>query len=126
MGVHKYFIPSVLNHVPMSSSDAVSTDIVPLAITFQLGHCPKGLFGMMITYLLNPEVIQELTFDLSEDHIYQDQVSLLVNSSEDVDQICLKGHHSYTEVGVVLENYSTSAISSELCAPRGNTPSYML
>ncbi len=113
MGEHKYFIPSVLNHVPIDS----------LAITFQLGHCPKGLFGMMITYLLNPEVRQELTFDLSEDHIYQDQVSLLVNSSEDVDIICLRSHLSYLEVGVVLENYSTSAISSELCAPRGNPPS---
>ncbi len=124
MGVHKYFIPSVLNHVPKSPSDAVNSNIDSLAITFQLGHCPKGLFGMMITYLLNPEVSQELTFDLSEDHIYQDQVSLLVNSSEDVDIICFRSHLSYLEVGVVLENYSTSAISSELCAPRGNTPSF--
>jgi len=124
MGIRKYFIPSVLNHVPKSPLGAVDTNIVPLAITFQLGHCPKGLFGMMIAYLLDPEDSQELTFDLSEEHIYQDQVSLLVSSSDDIDKICLRNHLSYLEVGVVLENYSTSAIPSELCAPRGNSPSF--
>ncbi len=122
-GVLKYFIPSVLNHVEKSSSDSLGTVIAPLAITFKLGHCPKGLFGMLISYLLNPEGDQTLTFDLLEDHIYQDQVSLRVNSSVDVDQICLRSHLSHLEVSAVLENYPPNVLAlkrttspSEVCS----------
>ncbi len=122
-GVLKYFIPSVLNHVEKSSSDSLGTVIAPLAITFKLGHCPKGLFGMLISYLLNPEGDQTLTFDLLEDHIYQDQVSLRVNSSVDVDQIRLRSHLSHLEVSAVLENYPPNVLAlkrttspSEVCS----------
>ncbi len=118
-GVLKYFIPSVLNHVQKSSSDTLDSVVAPLAITFKLGHCPKGLFGMLISFLLNPEGDQTLTFDLLEDHIYQDQVSLRVNSSEDVDQICLRSHLSHLEVSAVLENYPPNV----LALPRTTSPS---
>ncbi len=120
-GVLKYFIPSVLNHVKKSPSDTISTVIAPLAVTFKLGHCPKGLFGMLISYLLCSEGNQEFTFDLLEDRIYQDQVSLLVSSSEDVDQICLRSCISHLKVSVVLENYPPANNSAKY-APRVTTP----
>ncbi len=120
-GVLKYFIPSVLNHVEESPSDTIDTVISPLSITFKLGHCPKGLFGMLISYLLCPEGNQELTFDLLEDRIYQDQVSLRVSSSEDVDQICLRSRISNLEVSIVLDNYPP-ANNSAKHAPRETTP----
>ncbi len=120
-GVLKYFIPSVLNHVKESPSDTINTVIAPLAVTFKLGHCPKGLFGMLISYLLCSEGSQELTFDLLEDCIYQDQVSLRVSSSEDVDQICLRSHISNQEVSVVLENYHPANNSAKY-ASRETTP----
>ncbi len=120
-GVLKYFIPLILNHVPKSSSERVNTGIAPLAITFKLSHCPKGLFGMLISFLLCPEGNQELTFDLLEDHIYQDQISLLVSSSEDVDQICLRSCISHLEVSVALENHPPSNNSAKY-APRATTP----
>ncbi len=118
-GVLKYFIPSVLNHVEKSPSDTIDTVIAPLAITFKLGHCPQGLFGMLISYLLNPEGDQTLTFHLLENQIYQDQVSLRVKSSEDVDQICLRSHLSHLEVSAVLENYPPN----EFALPRTISPS---
>ncbi len=118
-GVLKYFIPSVLNHVEKSPSDTIDTVIAPLAVTFKLGHCPKGLFGMLISFLLNPEGDQTLTFDLLEDQIYQDQVSLRVNSSVDMDQICLRSHLSHLEVSAVLQNYPPNV----LALPRVTSPS---
>ncbi len=118
-GVLKYFIPSVLNHVEKSSSDILDSVVAPLAITFKLGHCPKGLFGMLISFLLNPEGDQTLTFDLLEDQIYQDQVSLRVNSSVDMDQICLRSHLSHLEVSAVLENYPPNVFA----LPRATSPS---
>ncbi len=120
-GVLKYFIPSVLNHVKESPSDTINTVIAPLAVTFKLGHCPKGLFGMLISYLLCPEGSQELTFDLLEDRIYQDQVSLRVSSSEDVDQICLRSRISNLKFSIVLDNYPP-ANNSAKHAPRETTP----
>ncbi len=121
-GVLKYFIPSVLNHVEKSPSDTIDTVIAPLAVTFKLGHCPQGLFGMLISYLLNPEGDQNLTFDLLEDQIYQDQVSLRVNSSEDVDHICLRSHLSHLEVSTILENYPPRISSKVPCLPRVSSP----
>ena len=110
-GIQKYFIPSVLNHVPSSSGEERKTDIDPLCICFQLGHCPQGLFGVLISHLVNPDKSHEFSFDLSEDRIYQDQVSLLI--SEDFDEITLKRHLSHIEVTMFLEDRSDAELGSE-------------
>ena len=105
--IQKYFIPSVLNHVPPSSGCVErKTNIAPLAICFQLGHCPQGLFGVLISHLVNPDESHEFKFNLSEDKIYQDQVSLQVKSSEDVDEMSLKSHLSFIEIIMYLEDSS--------------------
>ena len=110
-GVQKYFIPSVLNHVPSSACEERKTDIAPLAICFQLGHCPQGLFGVLISHLVNPDESHELSFDMSEDKIYQDQVSLQI--SEDFDEISLKRHLSHIEVTMFLEDRSDAELGSQ-------------
>ena len=120
-GIQKYFIPSVLNHVPNSACEERKTDIAPLCICFQLGHCPQGLFGVLISHLVNPDKSHEFSFDLSEDKIYQDQVSLEVNSSEDVDEISLKRYLSHIEVTMYLEGCSDTESESFL-ASRSITP----
>ena len=119
--IQKYFIPSVLNHVPSSDCDERKTDISPMTISFQLGHCPQGLFGVLISHLVNPDESHKFSFDLSEERIYQDQVSLLVNSSEDVDEISLKKHLSHIEVTMYLEGCSDTETDSFL-ASRSITP----
>ena len=53
-------IPSVLNHVPSSAFEERKTDIAPLCICFQLGHCPQGLFGVLISHLVSPDESHEL------------------------------------------------------------------
>ena len=121
-GILKYFIPSVLNHFQTLPPTERKTDITQLAITFQQGHCPKGLLGMLVSHLMSPEMNQEFTFDLLEDNIHQDQVSLLVHSTEDVDEICLKRHLSHLEVTMFLENYSIGEESHAILASRENTP----
>ncbi len=71
---------------------------------------------------MSPEGDQELVFDLLEDQIYQDQVSLQVCSSEDVDRICLRSHLSHLEVGILLENYPTPTDSTVSNVPRTVLP----
>ena len=109
----KYFIPSVLNHVPNSVGEERKTDIAPLCICFKLGHCPQGLFGVLISHLVNPDRSHEYSFELSEDKIYQDQVSLLVNSSDDIDEISLKKQLSHIEISM-----GCSDTESESSVPR--------
>ena len=122
-GILKYFIPSVLNHVQSSVCEERKTDIAPLAICFQLGHCPQGLFGVLISHLVNLEEIHSsISFDLSDDKIYQDQVTLLVNSCEDVDEISLKKHLSRIEVTMFLDSASSDVESESVLACRKVTP----
>ena len=118
-GKKKYFIPSVLNHAPASTSIQRKTGIAPLAICFQLGHCPQGLFGVLISNLVSPDKSHNYSFDLSENKIYQDQVFLIVSSSEEVDQISLKRHLSHIEVNMYLEGSSSE---TESIVPRSTTP----
>ena len=120
-GIPKYFIPSVLNHVQSSVCQERKTDIAPLAICFQLGHCPQGLFGVLISHLVSSEEIHSnISFDLSDNKIYQDQVTLLVNSCEDVDEISLKKHLSHIKVTMFLESASSDRESESLLALRKN------
>ena len=122
-GIRKYFIPSVLNHVQSSVCEERKTDIAPLAICFQLSHCPQGLFGVLISHLVSSEEIHSnISFDLSDDKIYQDQVTLLVNSCEDVDEISLKKHLSHIEVIMFLESASSNVDSEAVLACRKVTP----
>ena len=120
-GIQNYFIPSVLNHVANSACEERNTNIDPLCICFQLGHCPQGLFGVLISHLMSPDKSHEFMFDLSEDMIYQDQVSLKVKSSEDINEISLKRHLSHIEVTMYLEICSDTE-SGPLLAPRSITP----
>ena len=122
-GILKYFIPSVLNHVQSSVCEERNTDIAPLVICFQLGHCPQGLFGVLISHLVSSEEIHSnISFDLSDDKIYQDQVTLLVNSCEDVDEISLKKHLSHIEITMFLDSASSDMESESGLASRKVTP----
>ena len=77
---------------------------------------------MLVSILLNPEKDQEVIFDLFEDNIYQDQVSLLVHSTEDVDEVCLKSYLSHLEVTIFLDNSSAVEGSDVFFGSRKNTP----
>ena len=56
------------------------TDIASLAIGFKLGHCPQGLFEVLISHLVSSVKSHKFSFDLSENKIYQDQVVLFASS----------------------------------------------
>ena len=51
----RYFIPCVLAHSGNSQSTMSSTTpscACPLLVTFEIGYCPKGLFGSLAFHLL--------------------------------------------------------------------------
>ena len=101
----KYFIPCVLNHVPESSREDVETDILPLHVKFQCRHCPKGVFGVLVTHLMTPDVSKqndtETTFSLVQDKIFRDQVTFDVNCNGFQDEMCLKVYSSHLEVNFI-------------------------
>ena len=99
----RYFIPCVLNHVQESSEEELHTDILPLSIQFQCSHCPKGLFGVLVTHLMTPESAGEpddshISFALNEEKIFKDQVSFNVRCYTDEDELCLKMLPCHLEV----------------------------
>ena len=98
----RYFIPCVLNHV-QESGENLHTDILPLSVQFRCSHCPKGLFGVLVTHLMTPvpdqQPISHTSFMLMEDKIFKDQVSFIVSSYSDRDEVSLKMLTSRIDVG---------------------------
>ena len=100
----KYFIPCVLNHVPESSGD-VETDILPLHVKFHCHHCPKGVFGVLVTHLMNPDVSKQndtnTTFSLVQDKIYRDQVTFDVTCNGFRDEMSISVNSSWLKLNFI-------------------------
>ena len=113
----KYFIPSVLNHVPESSGRR-QTPILPLAVKFRCKHCPKGLFGVLVTHLMTPDLSDgaTTTFTLMQDKIFKDQVSFEICSPGVHDEMTLRALPSHLEISLFPE-YSEDRQTpiSEVC-----------
>lgn len=86
----RYFVPCVLGYVVKLSEEEPKTGISPLCVLFKCHHCPKGLFGVLVTHFMTPETPEcndgtvnsttFATFALIEDMIFRDQVSFDVCS----------------------------------------------
>ena len=115
-----FFLPSVLNHVPESAEDLEEpiTDILPLAVQFKCQHCPKGLFGVLVTHLMMLNDGATTTFALMPDRIFKNQVSFLVCSRDSVhDQMALKVYTSHLEMKVFPERSEDREVSiAEVCS----------
>ena len=101
--VKKFFIPCMLNHLkesPLRDSSTVSI-VQPLAITFDCGHCPKGLFGVLLHCILTQEK-QLLDWNLDIDKIFRDQVSFDVGPYNEV--VTIKFRTTRLEIWFSPEN----------------------
>ena len=114
----RYFIPCVLNHVSESTEKEMETDISPLYVTFKCDHCPRGLFGVLVSHLLRPTAddVSSITFKLIEDKIFKDQVSFEVHSpGVEHDELSLKVSFSSLEIKFypeIFEDYRDISIAS--------------
>ena len=101
----RYFIPCVLNHVPECRNEGLLTNVSPLYVRFRSKHCPKGLFGVLVTHLMSPESDEEpnTSFTLLQDKIFKDQVSFEVHSTGVHDEMSLKVCPSHLEVNFFPE-----------------------
>jgi GTPase SAR1 family protein len=82
-GETKYFLPCALTHAQVKQS-VYSSTIPPLIATFQCGYCPKGLFGTLITYLINNEMQSDFEWELDTKNIYRDEVCFQVGPYDTV------------------------------------------
>ena len=115
----RYFFPCVLNHVQESTEEEPSTEIMPLAVTFLCDHCPKGLFGVLVTHLIILEgaTNHTTTFMLMQDKIFKDQVSFEVHSPGVHDEMALKLHPSHLEIKFFPEHSEDRCTSiTEVCS----------
>ncbi len=117
----KYFIPCVINHLPEASDEEIpgESTVAPLYIRFGCHYCPKGLFGVLVTYLMSLEEetsSSTLNLELKEDKVSKDQVSFEVESGEDtLDLLSLKVVAcSFLEVTIFPEERDPSLIT-DMC-----------
>ena len=119
-GEDEFFFPCVLNHVS-ECTESLPTTVMPLAVKFQCKHCPKGLFGVLITHLMTPDLSEgatsnATTFTLMQDKIFKDQVSFEVVSPGAQDEMTLKLYPSHLEIKFFPEDpkYRDTTIA-EVC-----------
>ena len=72
-------------------------------MTFKCDYCPKGLFGVLVTHLMTPDLNEgatnhTTTFTLMQDKIFKDQVSFEVHSPGVHDEMSLRLHPSHLEI----------------------------
>ena len=92
--VEKFFIPCILNHLTKSILRDSLSIVQPLAISFECGHCPKGLFGVLLHCILTQK--QQLDWNLNIDKIFRDQVSLDVGPYNEV--VTIKSRTTHLEI----------------------------
>ena len=79
----RYFMPCVIAHLgedPAIGHTQSATIPPPLLITFKSGHCPKGLFGVLIACIANKQVVN-CKLNLDESKIYHIRTSLTLDQS---------------------------------------------
>ena len=99
---NKIFIPCILSHAKTNDMTK-STRILPLGITFERQHCPKGIFGTLVTHIITPESdirnqYPDLKFQLKTKKIFKNQVSFSVSIGAEVDEVSIKVNSSHLEV----------------------------
>ena len=86
-----------LNHLKDSPEFADKSVVQSLAIKFKCGHCPKGMFGVLVHYLPTHEKSAEsVEWVLDKSLIFRDQVSFKVGRYRDV--VTLKTLTTHLEV----------------------------
>ena len=94
----KYFLPCAIPHAdkPQEMSTQTSQPIPSLVVSFECGYRPMGLSGALIKYLMTNEGKSSITWNLSTDGIFRDQVSFLIKPS--CDKVLLKMFPTHLEV----------------------------
>ena len=88
----RYFIPCVLKQAPSPTEEDYKEELWPLYVKFKCGHCPKGLFGVLVACLMKENTDRDLHFRLTDDldKICKDHVYFEVHSPTDRDEISLR------------------------------------
>lgn len=76
----KYFVPCVLNHLEEAPMPEGDTGVPLLAVKFLSNHCPKGMFGVLVHYLLT----DNSNWKLERENVFKDQVSFEVGAYKDI------------------------------------------
>ena len=93
----KFFVPCCINHLDQSPEYSDRSDVQSLAIRFDCGHCPKGMFGVLIHCLLTQEKSDEtMEWVLDKSLIFRDEVSFKVGLYGDI--ITLKSLSKHVEL----------------------------
>ena len=94
-GNRMYFFPCVLAHTA-EAPNLRELEFGPhLMVTFECGYCPKGLAGAVIKYLMANEMDSSLTWKLSYNEVFRNQVAFKVGPH---DTVVLKISSTHLEI----------------------------
>ena len=95
----KLFLPCVLAHANTSTENVLPPTPVPtLLIAFECGHCPKGVPGALVKYLMTNEMKSSSHWILLTDKIFKDQISFRVGA---YDVVVIKIFPTHFEISCI-------------------------
>ena len=110
----------MLSHIPEFEGEELKAAVLPLVVQYKCGHCPKALFGVLITHLMNFRQRSAHNFThitLIEDKIFKYQVSFEIRSPGVRDELTLKVHAAYLEIEFYPEHSEDRCTSiAEVCS----------
>ena len=93
----KLFVPCAINRLFVAPAVAEKSVVQTLAIKFKCGHCPMGMFGALVHYLLTHHKSDKtMEWVLDKSLIFRDKVSFKVGRYRDV--VALKSSSTHLEV----------------------------
>ena len=116
-GKKAYFIPTVLNDADAAPLDKCNILVMPLTVTFECGHCPNGLLGMLVSHLVGPKSARQgWSFNFVDGEVYQNQITLKFHFFGEQHEICLKitSHLEVYYVPIESLETETATVCTEL------------
>lgn len=109
----KYFIPCVLNHLENTFTSNPESLVQSLALRFECGHCPKGMFGVLIHYLVTHKD-KNAEWRLDVDKIFRNQVSFEVGPFSDL--MTIRFHTTHLDISCHSAEHKESPSLKTICS----------
>ena len=95
-----FFLPCILARANLVATPPSRSIVEPLLMSFKNGYTPRGLFGFMITHLLEVDTTSDFNMEIANnsDQIYRNQISLIIHPFGDIVKFSL--HASYIRIDI--------------------------
>ncbi len=121
-----FFLPCILARANLMATPPSRSIIEPILMSFKNGYTPRGLFGFMITHLLEVDANSDFNMEIENDmdQVYRNQISFIIHPFGDIVKFSL--HASYIRIDVTQSLLKRNFPINYVCCHVKNRVLYIL